>query len=258
MTIITPSFNQGKYIGETIRSVLSQNHDDVEHLVVDGGSRDGTLDILRGYPHLRWTSEPDSGQSEAINKGFRRATGEVLAWLNSDDYYEPNVLGDVAASFQDHPECMVLYGDITFVNAGGERLGAFTGGSIDRENLIRNPDIVRQPSFFWRRQVLDEIGFLDERLHLVMDFDFFLRLAMRYPLHYLNRNLSYFRVHGESKSLSQRRRQLLEIRSVYRKHGIGMNTAIARFYVRQLVQWSGIRKFAGRVVRVFTPTAPGV
>jgi len=229
ISIVTPSYNQGEFIEDTIRSVLDQDHDDVEHIVMDGGSTDGTRAVLAKYPHLQWTSERDGGQSDAINKGFRRATGEILAWLNSDDYYEPHVLGDVVRYFSEHPDCMILFGDITFVNRNRDPLFGFAGDSISYERLIANPEILRQPSMFWRRDVVRELGGVDESLHLVMDFDFFLRIGARYPFHYLARNISCYRYYAENKSLSMARRQLREIYDVYRKNGVPFSWPVVRF-----------------------------
>lgn len=220
ISIVTPTLNQAEFIRQTIDSIGRQDHPDVEHIVIDGGSSDGTCDILRSYPRLRWISEPDGGQSNAINKGFAMATGEILAWLNSDDFYEPNVLGTVARYFAAHPECGILYGDITYVDREGGFLYALTGPSISHEALVRSPDIVRQPSFFWRRRVWEDAGPLDETLHLVMDYDFLLRATRRYPPHHLPLNISYFRSYDQGKTRHYARRQVREIVEVYRKQRI--------------------------------------
>ena len=231
ISIITPSFNHAEFIETTLQSVIRQDHAEVEHLVMDGGSKDGTVDILRRYPRIAWVSESDAGQSSAINKGFARATGDIVAWLNSDDYYEQNIFGGIARYFSEHPECNVLYGDISFVDRGGRLLHTITGDTIDYPRLIACPDIVRQPSFFWRRKVIEEVGGVDERLHLVMDFDFLLRVGKRHRFHYINRNLSYYRYYQDNKSLSQARRQSLEIVKVYVKNGVGINRHNARFLI---------------------------
>jgi glycosyltransferase involved in cell wall biosynthesis len=228
ISIITPSFNQGVFIDDTIRSVMEQDHPDIEHIVVDGGSTDATVDILKKYPHLSWVSEKDSGQTNAINKGFRMASGDVLAWLNSDDMYERNVLGTIAGYFASHPECMLLYGDITFVDRAGKRLFEVTGKMMDYERLLENPDRVRQPSCFWRSALVREVGELDESLHLVMDLDFLLRAGARYPFHYIPKNLSFFRYYEQSKSLSLVRRQAREIYGVYKKNNIPLTRGLVR------------------------------
>jgi glycosyltransferase involved in cell wall biosynthesis len=225
ISIITPSLNQGRFVRQTIQSVVDQDHGDVEHIVVDGGSTDETLEILRSFPRLRWISEPDRGQSHAINKGFAMASGEIVGWLNSDDYYERNVLGTVARYFTTHPECAILYGDITYVDEAGGFRYALTGPSISYEALVRCPDIVRQPSCFWRKQVCQDVGWLDETLHVVMDFDFLLRISRRFPPHYVAKNMSYFRSYEEGKTLSLARRQVQEIYRVYRKNQVLMSPA---------------------------------
>jgi glycosyltransferase involved in cell wall biosynthesis len=229
ISIITPSYNQGIFIDETIRSVLSQDHDDIEHIVVDGGSTDETTSVLRRYPHLRWVSERDRGQSDAINKGFRMATGEILAWLNSDDRYEENVLGDVVRYFQSHPECNILYGDISFIDRQGRRLYDLTGDKLSYDAIAGWPDLVRQPSTFWRRTLVDERGGVDEQFHVVMDFDFFVRIGRGEHFHYLPRILSQYRCYEENKSLSLGRLQVREMMRVYRKNGIPMTRKILRF-----------------------------
>ncbi len=241
-SIITPSFNQGVFIDQTIRSVLRQDWRDVEHIIIDGGSTDGTLAILERYPHLRWVSERDAGQSSAINKGFRQAKGEIIAWLNSDDFYEENVFGDVARYFESHPDCMLLYGDLTFVDESGKPIFHAVGGTIDIERLILCPDIVRQPSFFWRKAVIDEVGGVDESLHLVMDFDFFLRIGRRHKFHYIARNLSFYRYYDTNKSLSMVRRQVREMYRVYRKNGVPLSPGILRFLGAKYVYSYGVMK----------------
>lgn len=229
ISIITPSFNQGIFIEETIRSVLEQDHDDIEYIVMDGGSTDGTVDVLRKYPQVQWVSERDRGQSDAINKGFRRATGEVMAWLNSDDRYAPRILGEVMRYFAAHPACRLLYGDITFMGRDGSRLYDLAGDKLSYASLVACPDLVRQPSTFWRRSLVEERGGVDESLHVVMDLDFFLRIGHGERFHYLPRVLSHYRCYEENKSLSLSRLQVREMLRVYRKNNIPLTRGIVRF-----------------------------
>ncbi|MFO7447597.1 MAG: glycosyltransferase family 2 protein [Ignavibacteriaceae bacterium] len=228
-SIITPSLNQGKYIEDTIISVLNQDYKDFEHLVIDGGSNDETVSILKKYNHLSWVSEKDRGQAHAINKGFEKANGDIIAWINSDDYYEKNVFGGIAAYFEANPDCMVLYGDITFVDKTKKNLGLIEGDVINHQNLIRNPDIVRQPSTFWRKEILCEFKGVDENYHLVMDFDFFLRISTTHKFHYYHKNLSYYRYYNENKSLSMAKRQLREIYNVYKKNNISFTYPVCKY-----------------------------
>jgi len=253
ISIITPSYNQGRYIEDTIRSVMNQNHNDVEHIVVDGGSSDDTVLILKKYPHLKWISEKDKGQSNAINKGFQMSTGQIISWINSDDFYEENVFREIAEYFDFHPECQILYGDITYVAKDGAFLRKVCGETISYESLARSPDIVRQPSCFWRRSVVDELGGLDESLHIVMDFDFFLRVAEHCQFHYLNKNLSFFRSYGESKTNARQFRQAREFLKVYRKHRIRMDRHRLWFLAVRVLDSMGVGKTLRTLIRPFKP-----
>jgi glycosyltransferase involved in cell wall biosynthesis len=246
ISVITPSYNQGRFIEQTIRSVLQQQNADVEHIVMDGGSTDSTKDILAQFPKLRWVSERDRGQSDAINKGFRAATGGVLAWLNSDDWYEPDVLAEVARYFEDHPECMILYGDIAFADMEGRRFLTYTGDRLNLESMMACPDLVRQPSTFWRKEVVELIGGVDETLHIVMDFDFFLRAGLRWEFHYMPRIISNYRCYEENKSLSMGRRQAREMFKVYRKNHVTLSPQIIRFLtIKYLLSFKFVRQVHG-------------
>jgi glycosyltransferase involved in cell wall biosynthesis len=225
-SIITPSFNQACFIEDTILSVLNQNYPDFEHIIVDGGSTDGTVEILKKYPHLKWVSEKDRGQSDAINKGFRMASGDIIAWLNSDDYYETNIFNLIDEFFSHNKDCKFLYGGITFIDINKNVLATVNGANISYRNLLNNPDIIRQPSSFWHREVIEKIGVLNENYHVTMDFDFFLRISKKYKLCYLDKNLSYFRSYSENKTQSLKKKQFNEICSVMYSNGdyVGFKT----------------------------------
>ena len=211
ISIITPTLNQSNFIEKTIQSVQHQNYSNFEHIIIDGESTDSTIDILKKYDHLIWISEKDTGQSNAINKGFNIATGDIICWLNSDDYFAEDTLNIVSDYFQSHPDSMILYGDITYINEKDEVLREITGDKLSYQTLLMFPDYVRQPSTFWRKIILDEVGSLDESLQLVMDLDFFLRISRKYKFNYKNQNLSYFRAYGEGKTFRYQRRQVMEI-----------------------------------------------
>ncbi len=214
ISIITPSYNHAHFIEDTINSVLQQHGCDIEHIIMDGGSQDGTVEILKKYPHLNWVSEKDHGQTDAINRGMKKASGDIIAWLNSDDYYDKDILNDVAHYFEKHPECYFLYGDLTFVDENKKYLGQAAGKKMGYDALSKNPDLVRQPASFWRKEILEQVGFLNENLNLVMDFEFFLRIAKRFEMHYLDKNISYFRLHDNCKTVQFGNRQLEEIKLV--------------------------------------------
>lgn len=236
ITIVTPSFNQGRFIEQTIRSVADQGLDNVEHIVMDGGSTDETVSILKRYPRLLWSSQKDGGQGSAINLGFRKAQGDILAWINSDDYYEQGALRAVSGYFEQHPECMVLYGRITYVDRDGNPLFTLRGDDLNYDNLVASPDLVRQPSTFWRREALEAVGMIDESFHLVMDFDLFLRMARRFRFHYIDVNLSYFRTYDENKTNTFRRRQVTELLRVFRKQGVPLRAVHVKMVIRKLAE----------------------
>jgi hypothetical protein len=223
ITIVTPSFNQGKYIDRTIQSVLQQNYPKLEYIVIDGGSTDETLSILKRYEgRLRWISEKDSGQSEAINKGFRIAKGEVVAWLNSDDMYLPGALRKVGRYFADHPEVAMVYGEgymIDEKDAIKSRF-PFTEPKFDLWKLIYFGDyILQQSTFFWR-SIFDEIELLGESLYYTMDWDLFIRIGKRFRVEYIPEYLGAIREHGEAKTSVGGVRRFEEIKSIIRRHGV--------------------------------------
>jgi len=211
LSIITPSFNHGRFIEDTIRSIAEQEYPHFEHIVMDGGSTDGTLDILKKYPHLRWVSEKDRGQSNAINKGMAMADGDIVTWINSDDYYEKNCFLPVMDAFAAHPDADVVYGDISFVDECKNMRGIISGESINHIALVNCPDIIRQPSMFFRKALYNELGGLREDLILVFDFDFFLKALAKKPFFYIPKNLSYYRDHGSTKSRRLIKRQAIEM-----------------------------------------------
>jgi glycosyltransferase involved in cell wall biosynthesis len=182
ITIVTPSFNQAAFIEATIRSVLLQGWPDLEYIVMDGGSTDETIAILRKYePWLaHWESERDRGQSHAVNKGWRRATGQIIAWLNSDDLYLPGALERIAAEFTAQPDLWMLGGGCVKIDAAGRELARKPARSFDVEAMLTGSKPAQAATFFHRR-VLDEVGLLREDLQYCMDREYVLRIARRAP-----------------------------------------------------------------------------
>jgi glycosyltransferase involved in cell wall biosynthesis len=221
-SIVTPSFNQRAFIGEALLSVKNQEYNKVEHLVIDGGSQDDTAAILHQYAnqkcwsHLYWVSEPDRGQSDALNKGFSRVTGDIVGWLNSDDRYRPGCFEYVAEVFAQHPEVDVVYGDYTWIDEAGRV------SSIRRE-IEFNPFIllyhrvlyIPTTATFFRRRIFAEGNRLDERLHYAMDFEFFVRLATDgYRFKHVPAILADFRFQEGSKTCTASHKQLEELNAV--------------------------------------------
>lgn len=218
VSIITPSLNQGKYIEETILSVLAQDYENVEYIVIDGGSTDGTLDILRKYDgRLTWRSEPDNGQSHAVNKGLRLARGSIIGWLNSDDTYTENAVGEAVSFLKANPRHAMVYGEADIVNERGKRIGAYETEPFDLERLSKHCPIC-QPSAFIRAEVLAEAGGLDERLHYCMDMDLWIRIGRKYEVGYIEKPLAKSRWHAASKTFGQRKAALIEAMKVVRYH----------------------------------------
>jgi len=202
ISVVMPSFNQGSFIEAAIRSVLLQGYEDLELIVVDGGSTDETVEILRKYePWLTfWVSEPDAGQADALYKGFARSTGEVLAWLNSDDMYCPGALDAVGLCYRQHPDSGLVYGDCEVIDAEGVVTDTIRGEAGDLERLLTR-NIVPQPSAFFSRRAFDRAGGIDSGLHFIMDYELWIRMMLRGEVfRYLPVCLSRFRWYRVSKS----------------------------------------------------------
>jgi glycosyltransferase involved in cell wall biosynthesis len=227
ISVVVPSLNQGHFIGETLDSLLSQDVEDLEVIVVDGGSTDSTLDVLRGYgDRITWTSERDRGQSDAINKGLRRATGDIVCYLNSDDVLEPGALALVTQYFADHPgtdwvfgRCRIIDGDGIPTRSFVERYKAAWGKFARSRLSLLVLNYVPQPATFWRAAAMKRVGPIDEDLYYAMDYDLWLRLSKNGAPGFIDRYLAGFRVHDRSKSLTGARKQLLEACDVARRHG---------------------------------------
>jgi len=204
ISIVVPSYNQGQFIGDTIDSILAQDIDGIEILVMDGGSTDQTVDVLRRYgDRIQWVSERDKGQSDAINKGMSRVRGDILAYLNSDDRYVPGTLLLVLDTFQKRLDADIIYGDINYIDSQGNLIRR--GRTIDFDyNVFRyDYDFICQPASFWRRSVIERIGMMDLSLRYHMDYDFFMRAAVAgCRFHHLRCPLADFRFHGESKTVN--------------------------------------------------------
>jgi glycosyltransferase involved in cell wall biosynthesis len=203
VTIVTPSYNQARYLEQTIVSVLDQGYPNLEYMVVDGGSTDGSVEIIRKYAASLawWVSERDHGQAEAINKGFSRARGEYIAWVNSDDLYQPGAIQAAVEAFQAHPEAGMVYGDVLAVDAENNILNCMRYAQWGLAELMCF-NILGQPAVFMRRSVLEKAGYLDTGYHYMLDTHLWLRMAQQAPLVYLPRVMAAGRFHAEAKNLA--------------------------------------------------------
>jgi len=225
ISIITPSLNQAGFIERTITSVLTQNYPNLEYYVIDGGSTDGTINILHEKGNsLQWISEPDRGQANAINKGLSRVKGEIICYLNSDDELAPGSLRIVGEFFRRHPQAAWLTGRCKTINKQGQEVRRAITIYKDLWLLLRSRKVllvlnyISQPATFWRRTIIDEVGIFDEDLHYVMDYDYWLRISNRYPLWIVPSILAYFRIHPFSKSGSTSHAQFEEELDVARRY----------------------------------------
>jgi len=223
VTIVTPSYNQGKFIEDTILSVKNQAYPNIEHIIVDGGSSDNTLEILKKYEstyNMHWSSEPDEGQSDALNKGFKMANGEIIGWLNSDDaYLSIHTISDVVKYFKKHNKAKIIYGDMIYIDHKN-RIGLIMPTfPIFRYSILKKHNFIFQPSTFFRRDIIENYH-LDNTLHYVMDYDFWLKIGTGYKFYHIPKILSCFRIHdqskGESESLKMKK-EYIKVRQKYHR-----------------------------------------
>lgn len=272
VSIVTPSFNQARYIEATMQSVFAQDYPRIEYLIVDGGSNDGTVDIIRKYaskggvappngkhasnkgertsrnekhapntgertsPLLWWVSEKDMGQTDAINKGFARANGEILAWLNSDDTYEPGAVSAVVKYLQEHPEVGMVYGDCNFINEAGRVIGKFGSAQTDHRLLRQGYVHIPQQTAFFRADLWKQVGPLDPLFYFAMDYDLWTRIAARSEIKYIPQTWANFRLHTSGKTIVADDRCWPEMLRVhYRDGGSFFSVLVAKYYIRKLI-----------------------
>jgi glycosyltransferase involved in cell wall biosynthesis len=202
VSIVTPSFNQGRFVEETIRSVLLQGYPDVEYIIIDGGSTDESPGIIQRYERwlAYWVSEPDRGQADAINKGWARSTGQILAYINADDFYLSGAVAAAAAAFSEQPGSGMVYGTAMIVDESGEELRAWEAQPFDLRTMLAVGSVVPQPSVFFSSTALENVGHLNEEWQLIMDYDLCIRIGMQYPSVAIPETLTKFRNHPQSKT----------------------------------------------------------
>jgi len=251
VSIVTPSYQQAAYLEQTLQSVLTQDYSAMEYFVMDGGSTDGSLEIIQRYaPRLAgWVCEKDRGQTDALNKGFARATGQILAWLNSDDTYEPGAVSAAVAALTSRPDAAAIYGEANFIDENGRTIGCFPAAQTDLPRLRRGYVHVPQQATFFRGDLWRAIGPLDPSFYFAMDYDLWVRLAGRGPLVYLPGQVwANFRLHSGAKTIAADDRCWPEMLRVhYRDGGSRLAPIVFKYYLRRLaaplLNWRRRRMF---------------
>ena len=250
VSIVTPSFNQARYLEQTMCSVLDQQGVDLEYIVVDGGSTDGSQEIIQKYAHRLawWVSEKDRGQTDAINKGFARANGQVLAWLNSDDTYQPGALREALDYLDVHPEVGLVYGDANYIDENGRVIGRFPAAQTDHARLRQGYVHIPQQSAFFRADLWRKVGPLDPSFYFAMDYDLWVRLSGEAPLAYHPRLWANFRLHSGAKTIAADDRCWPEMLRVhYRDGGSRVSPIVLKYWIRKLaapyINWRRQRMF---------------
>jgi glycosyltransferase involved in cell wall biosynthesis len=233
-SIVTPTLNAAPFIAQCIASIRNQGYADVEHVIVDGGSSDSTLDIARQYADTRLVERPGQNQSQAINTGLQLASGEIVAWLNADDCYAPGALRCVGERFTASPQLDAIVGDCDVVDDKDRLLWRETPGQYDFQRLLRRGNYLAQPSVFLRRDLLMRVGFLDESLEYGMDYDLWLRLSDA-QIEYLPRVLAVFRWHPTSKTARNQMGNWRELLRIVRRHGGGWTPLLVWSFGRMLL-----------------------
>mgnify|MGYP001562883183 FL=1 len=239
VSIITPSFNQAQFLEETIQSVLGQDYPQIEYIIVDGGSTDGSVDMIKKHVGRLawWVSEQDQGQTDAINKGFAHSKGEVLAWINSDDTYNPRAVGQAVKYLIENPDVAMVYADCNFINEAGQVIGKFNSKQTDYRRLRAGYVHIPQQTMFFRAKYWQELGPLDPSFYFAMDYDLWTRIASKAPIKYLaGQTWANFRIHDLGKTTTQDDRCWPEMLRVHYRDGGGFfSLIVAKYYLRKVI-----------------------
>lgn len=218
ISIVTPSYNQGQFIERTLQSVACQSGAEIEHVVFDGGSTDNTVEVLKRFkPPVRWVSQKDNGQTDAVNQGIRATDGEIIGWLNSDDVYYPGAIEKIVAYFSTHPDVDVVYGMADHIDLEDHAFESYPSAPWDFERL-KETCFICQPALFFRRRVVEQHGLLDQSLHYCMDYEYWLRLGKAgVKFAYLEEKLAGSRLYADNKTLGARAKVHREINDMFKK-----------------------------------------
>ena len=219
ISIVTVSYNQVEFIEDNIRSVINQNYPNIEHIIIDAGSTDGTIEILKKYDkYINWISEPDNGQSDGLNKGFKKATGDIIGWINSDDNLSSDSLHTIADFFQKNPDEIAVIGDQVIIDEKSKQLKVIKSHSYTFDYLLNHARGITQNSTFFKREIFKKIGYIDESLHYAMDRDLFIRIASIKDMPYISKILAEFRMQPNAKTADGSynfSKELIKIRKKY-------------------------------------------
>ncbi len=236
VSLITPSYNAATYLRSAIESVLEQNYPNIEYIVMDGGSTDGTVELLQEFGmRLRWVSKKDDGQADAISRGFEQTNGAILGWLNADDVLKPDAIRTVVDAFCTNPETALIYGNADFIDANGRIIGPCTVVEPHcLQRLLHYGDYIIQPAAFFSRQAYQSVGGLDKSLQWAMDWDLWIRLAQKYEVLYIEKNLASYRWLGSNKTAEGGFNRIKEVETVARRYGCNGLPAYFRLELARL------------------------
>ena len=240
VTVVTPSYNQAPFLEATIQSVLEQDYPNIEYILMDGGSTDGSVEIIQRYADrlAYWESAKDKGQTDAINKGFSRAHGEILAWLNSDDILYPHAVREAVAYLKENENCGLVYGNCNFIDAQGKGTGRFNAKQTDYQKLTQGYVHIPQQASFWRGDLWRQVGPLDDTIYFAMDYDLWLRLAKVSEVKYLPETDPWaaFRLHADAKTIAEDDRCWPDMLRIHKRNGGSQFSVIyAKYCLRKLL-----------------------